>query len=101
MQTPLTSGIFWQQLAKSGLLSPERTASVAREFKKRSIGTDEEASVFLVKRGLLTQYQADRLMEGRSPRVLLRQVSPAWIYCAAGWAGSIGRRKKEPRKSSP
>jgi eukaryotic-like serine/threonine-protein kinase len=66
MQTPVLSGVFWQQLAKSGLLSPERSASIAREVQKRRITSDEEAAELLVRRGLLTQYQADRLLEGRS-----------------------------------
>ena len=49
MQAPLTTGVFWQQLAKSGLLSPDRTASVAREFKTQSIITDAQAAEFLVR----------------------------------------------------
>lgn len=66
MQTPVISGVFWQQLAKSGLLSPERSASIARELQKRQITSDDEAADLLVRRGLLTRYQADRLLEGRS-----------------------------------
>lgn len=65
-QTPLISGVFWQQLAKSGLLSPERTASLARELQKREVTDEVRAAQLLVKRGLLTRYQADRLLEGRS-----------------------------------
>jgi serine/threonine-protein kinase len=66
MPTPLVSGVFWQQLAKSGLLSADRAASVARELQKRGITSDENAARLLIRRGLLTQYQADRLLEGRS-----------------------------------
>lgn len=65
-QTPLISGVFWQQLANSGLLSPERTASIARELQKRDVTDENRAAQLLVKRGLLTKYQADRLLEGRS-----------------------------------
>ena len=58
--------MFWQQLANSGLLSPERTATIARELLKRGITDEADAALLLVKRGLLTRYQADRLLEGRS-----------------------------------
>lgn len=66
MQTSVMSGVFWQQLAKSGLLSAERSASIARELQKRKVSSDEDAADLLVRRGLLTRYQADRLLEGRS-----------------------------------
>lgn len=65
-QTPPVTGVFWQQLAKSGLLSEDRTAAVARELLKRKVSSDDEAARLLVSNGLLTQYQADRLLEGRS-----------------------------------
>ncbi len=66
MQTPIIAGAFWRQLAKSGLLSPERAASVARELQQRGVIADAEVAALLVRRGLLTQYQSDRLLEGRS-----------------------------------
>ncbi len=92
MQTPLITGVFWQQLTKSGLLSPEQAASVARELKKRGVTSDDDAASLLVRRGLLTQYQADRLLEGRSRgfffdryRVLdlLGAGGMGWVYRAA------------------
>lgn len=92
MQTPLMSGTFWQQLAKSGLLSPDRAASIEQEFYKQSITTDDRAAELLIERGLLTQYQVDRLLEGRSRgfffdhyRVLdlLGAGGMGWVYRAA------------------
>ena len=92
MQTPLTTGVFWEQLAKSGLLSPEKSASIARELKKRGVTADDDAAALLVRRGLLTRYQCDRLLEGRSRgfffdqyRVLdlLGAGGMGWVYRAA------------------
>lgn len=66
MRTPLISGAFWDHLSKSRLLSPEEIASVSREFQRRGVETDDDAARLLIERGLLTQYQADRLLEGRA-----------------------------------
>ena len=92
MRTPLISGVFWQQLTKSGLLSQDRAASIARELQKRGITADDVAAQLLIKRGILTRYQVDRLMEGRSRgfffdqyRVLdlLGAGGMGWVYRAA------------------
>ncbi len=66
MRTPLLSGVFWTQLCGSGLLPAKRSAAVAKELEKRGITSDADAAKLLVRGGLLTQYQADRLLEGRS-----------------------------------
>jgi len=92
MQTPLTTGVFWQQLTKSGLLSSGQIASVSRDLAKRKIHADTDAAAYLVRRGILTQYQVDRLLEGRSRgfffdqyRVLdlLGAGGMGWVYRAA------------------
>lgn len=92
MQPSVTSGTFWQQLVRSGLLTSERTSNAARELRKRSINDDAQVAEFLVDKGLLTQYQADRLLEGRSRgfffdgyRVLdlLGAGGMGWVYRAA------------------
>jgi hypothetical protein len=66
MRTPLISGAFWDHLSKSRLLSPEEVTVVAREFQRRGVETDDDAARLLIERGSLTQYQADRLLEGRA-----------------------------------
>src|SRR5690606_31954370 len=67
-------------------------ASIARELRQRRIRTDHDAARLLVRRGLLTQYQVDRLLEGRSRgfffdqyRVLdlLGAGGMGWVYRAA------------------
>lgn len=66
MQSSLMTGAFWDHLSKSRLLSDEESASLGREFSRRGVESDEVAARLLVDRGLLTQYQADRLLEGRA-----------------------------------
>lgn len=92
MRTPLISGAFWEHLSKSRLISPEEIAAVAREFQRRGVESDEDAARLLIERGLLTQYQADRLLEGRARgfffdnyRILdlLGAGGMGWVYRAA------------------
>ncbi|MBS0202172.1 MAG: protein kinase [Planctomycetes bacterium] len=92
MPTPLMTGDFWQQLAKSGLLSPERAASIGRQLVKRGITADDMVARLLVRQQILTQYQADRLLEGRSRGFFFDQYKVldllgaggmGWVYRAA------------------
>ena len=57
---------FWMQLAESGLVSEPKIKLFAQEFAGRGIVSDAVAAKALIQRGLLTRYQADRLLEGRS-----------------------------------
>ena len=57
---------FWAQLAESGLLPARQVKSVARELAQEGVNSDAVAAKQLVRRGLLTRYQAERLLEGRS-----------------------------------
>ena len=57
---------FWMQLAESGLVSEPKIKLFAQEFAGRGIVSDAVAAKALSQRGLLTRYQADRLLEGRS-----------------------------------
>jgi serine/threonine protein kinase len=57
---------FWMQLADSGLMPEPKVKIVARELAGHGIVSDTIAAKHLVQRGLLTRYQADRLLEGRS-----------------------------------
>ncbi|HEY0983116.1 protein kinase domain-containing protein [Schlesneria sp.] len=57
---------FWLQLTKSRLLTPQEVKAVADELAGEGVDTDALAAKKLVQRGLITRYQADRLLEGRS-----------------------------------
>lgn len=57
---------FWLQLVDSRLLTAEQVKAVADELEGAGIDTDAAAAKKLVQRGLITRYQADRLLEGRS-----------------------------------
>lgn len=92
MQTSLKSGVFWTQLSRSGLLPADRIASIARDLEKRGVSEDLAAARLLVRHGLLTQYQADRLLEGRSRGFFFDQYKVldllgaggmGWVYRAA------------------
>jgi serine/threonine-protein kinase len=63
---PQVAEVFWNQLAQSGLLSPTQLAEAERVCAKVGASTELQTARCLVKRGLLTSYQADRLLEGRS-----------------------------------
>ena len=92
MRTPLLSGVFWTQLRGSGLLPEGQSEIVARDLEKRGITNDSDAAKQLVRRGILTQYQVDRLLEGRSRGFffdeykvldLLGAGGMGWVYRAA------------------
>ncbi len=57
---------FWKQLAESGLISERQVRTLARDLTREGISTDAAAARKLVELGLLTRYQASRLLEGRS-----------------------------------
>lgn len=57
---------FWNQLAQSGLLPDGQLTALRRERALVDAASDRDLARRLVQRGLLTPYQADRLLEGRS-----------------------------------
>ena len=57
---------FWMQLAESRLIPAQQVKVVARELAREGVASDALVAKKLVQRGLLTRYQADRLLEGRS-----------------------------------
>ena len=57
---------FWIQLAESRLVPAAQIKVVARELETAGVVSDAVAAKNLVQRGLITRYQADRLLEGRS-----------------------------------
>ena len=57
---------FWIQLAESRLVPAAQIKLVARELETAGVVSDAVAAKNLVQRGLITRYQADRLLEGRS-----------------------------------
>lgn len=66
MSTSQAVESFWMQLADSGLIAEPKVQVMARQFAEAGVVSDAIAAKTLVQRGLLTRYQADRLLEGRS-----------------------------------
>ncbi len=66
MAAPLVADSFWKHLAESGLLTAQQVAAFKRDLITRGLASDADAAVSLVGQGVLTQYQADRLLDGRS-----------------------------------
>jgi eukaryotic-like serine/threonine-protein kinase len=57
---------FWIQLTESRLVPAAQIQAISRELETAGVVSDAVAAKNLVQRGLLTRYQADRLLEGRS-----------------------------------
>ena len=92
MAAPLVADSFWTHLAESGLLTSQKVAAVKRELVASGPATDADAAQALIQRGVLTQYQAERLLEGRSRGFffdeyklldLLGVGGMGWVYQAA------------------
>ncbi|MEK6262324.1 MAG: FHA domain-containing serine/threonine-protein kinase [Planctomycetota bacterium] len=92
MAAPLVADSFWKHLAESGLLAAPQLAAVKRELVASGVTSDADAAQGLIRRGVLTQYQADRLLEGRSRGFffdeyklldLLGVGGMGWVYQAA------------------
>jgi len=83
---------FWIQLAESGLVPAPQVESLARQFSNEEVTSDSEAARKLMQMGLLTRYQAERLLEGRSRGFFFDQYKlldllgvggMGWVYRAA------------------
>ena len=92
MAAPLVADSFWTHLAESGLLTSQQVGAVKRELVASGLATDADAAQALIRRGVLTAYQADRLLEGRSRGFffdeyklldLLGVGGMGWVYQAA------------------
>lgn len=66
MAAPPVADSFGKHLAESGLLTPQQVVATTRELWANGVSTDAEAAASLVRSGILTQFQAERLLEGRS-----------------------------------
>lgn len=65
MQAPLVIDDFLENLDRSGLLSADQTAAAIDRLKLRAQATARDTARLLVREGLLTRFQAERLLEGR------------------------------------
>ncbi len=65
MAAPQVAVVFLELLEKSKLLSPEQVASVIQQHGLRASQSPVEIARALVKLGLLTRFQASRLLKGR------------------------------------
>lgn len=83
---------FWIQLAESGLVPAPQVESLARQFASEQVNSDAVAARKLMQMGLLTRYQAERLLEGRSRGFFFDQYKlldllgvggMGWVYRAA------------------
>ncbi|MDX1965850.1 MAG: protein kinase [Planctomycetaceae bacterium] len=63
--SPQVAASFWMCVKESALLAPEVLADIRRDPATRSLAPRDVARV-LVQRRLLSRFQADRLLEGRS-----------------------------------
>lgn len=63
--SPQVAASFWMCVKESALLAPEVLADIRRDPATRSLAPRDVAQV-LVQRRLLSRFQADRLLEGRS-----------------------------------
>ncbi len=66
MAAPLVADSFWKQLAESGLLTARQFSAHRRDLVARGVTSGPEAAEALVGQGVLTRFQADRLLDGRS-----------------------------------
>jgi eukaryotic-like serine/threonine-protein kinase len=92
MAAPPVADSFWKHLAESGLLSARQVAAFQRDLVARGLASESEAATTLIQQGVLTRYQADRLLEGRSRGFffdeyklldLLGVGGMGWVYQAA------------------
>ena len=66
MATSTAVESFWMQVANSGLISAVQVQQLAGELADAGVVTDLGIAKQLIRRGLLTVYQAERLLIGRS-----------------------------------
>ena len=66
MTAPPVVNSFWQHLAESGLLAVRDVTAVSRELAMKGVKSDGDAARILVERKLITQFQSEWLLEGRS-----------------------------------
>ena len=66
MAIPQAVESFWMQLAESRLLAGPKVKLLARQLAAEGVVSDALIAKKLVQGGVLTRYQADRLLEGRS-----------------------------------
>ncbi|MCX7410155.1 MAG: FHA domain-containing serine/threonine-protein kinase [Planctomycetales bacterium] len=66
MAVPPVVNSFWQHLAESGLLEGREVTALSRELAVQGVKSDEDAARSLIERGVITQFQSEWLLEGRS-----------------------------------
>ncbi|MDZ4686455.1 MAG: FHA domain-containing serine/threonine-protein kinase [Planctomycetaceae bacterium] len=66
MATAAAVEAFWNQLAESKLLSAEQLAALRQDRIESGAQSEADLARRLVQRKLLSQYQADRLLDGRA-----------------------------------
>jgi serine/threonine protein kinase len=92
MATSQAVDTFWAQVTESGLVPEGQVKTLARRLAREGIESDSAVARKLIQLGLITRYQASRLLEGRSRGFffdhyklldLLGVGGMGWVYRAA------------------
>jgi serine/threonine-protein kinase len=86
METPLVADAFVELLQRSGLVPAEEVAAAVARLKLREQPNSREAARLLVREGLLTRFQAERLLEGRYRGFFIDQYKVLEILGVGGMA---------------
>ncbi len=84
METPQIAHTFLESLGKSGLLPPEQIASTVDQYQLENQPAAKDVAQVLVKKGLLTCFQVERLLEGRYRGFFIDQYKVLEILGAGG-----------------
>jgi serine/threonine protein kinase len=86
METPLVADSFVALLKKSGLLSGERIESALRRFALRENATAKDYAWAFLRDGLVTRFQAERLLQGQFRGFFIDRFKVLEILGAGGMA---------------
>ncbi|MGQ0635292.1 MAG: FHA domain-containing serine/threonine-protein kinase [Planctomycetaceae bacterium] len=86
METPLVADAFLDFLDRSGLLTPEQVTEATGRLRLREQPNARETARALMRDGLLTRFQAERLLEGRYRGFFIDHYKVLEILGAGGMA---------------
>jgi eukaryotic-like serine/threonine-protein kinase len=86
MEAPLVANSLIELLERSGLVPAEEIAAATERLKLREQPTPKDAARLLVREGLITRFQAERLLEGRYRGFFIEHFKVLEILGAGGMA---------------